>query len=42
MLYDDVQVDLIYHNNISIYRPSMLLLRIIDHMYKILDSTDQY
>lgn len=42
IIYDDVQVELIYHNKISIYRASMLLFKIIDNMYKTLNITDQY
>ena len=42
IIYDDVQVELIYHNKASIYRASMLSFKIIDHMYKTLNVTDQY
>ena len=42
MLYEGVQVDMTYHNYISIYRASMMLFRITDHMYKTLLVTDQY
>jgi hypothetical protein len=39
---DGIPVNLTYHNNISIYRASMMVFRIIDHMYKTLIVTDQY
>jgi hypothetical protein len=42
MLYVGVQVDLIYHNKIYIYIASMLLFKIIDHMHKTLNVTNQY
>ena len=42
ILYDNVQVDLIYDNKTCIYIASILLFRIIDHMYKTFNITDQY
>ena len=42
IIYDEVQVDLIHHNKIYMYKVSMLLFKITDHMYKTLNVTGQY